>query len=147
MTALPRGDNAQKGDTVRRLAGEGRKAAVFPSAVPVGVRDCDAGRSRIVQTRTSPVIARLRFFYFFPRILSTSNTGSTRLFPQIARRLHSRHNGITLAELRRPARTDKPILFSVHNKQSAACGEPPYIDGNMPNRYHTLQRSVSGQSL
>ncbi len=42
---------------------------------------------------------------------------------------------------------DKPILFSVRNKQSAASGEPPYIDANTPNRYHAYFENAQGEQL
>lgn len=41
----------------------------------------------------------------------------------------------------------KPILFSVRNKQSPACGEPPSIDGNTPNRYHAYFENDLGEQL
>jgi hypothetical protein len=42
---------------------------------------------------------------------------------------------------------DRPILFSVRNKQSAASGEPPCIDGNTPNRYHAYFENDLGEQL
>ena len=40
-----------------------------------------------------------------------------------------------------------PVLFSVRNKQSAACGEPPSIDGNTPHRYHAYFENAQGEQL
>ena len=42
---------------------------------------------------------------------------------------------------------DKPILFSVRNKQSAASGEPPQIDANSPGRYHAYFENALGEQL
>ncbi len=38
-------------------------------------------------------------------------------------------------------------LFHVRNKHSAACGEPPSIDGNTPNRYHAYFENAQGEQL
>ena len=39
--------------------------------------------------------------------------------------------------------TQEP-LFHVRNKQSAASGEPPSIDGNTPGRYHAYFENAQG---
>lgn len=38
-------------------------------------------------------------------------------------------------------------LFHVRNKQSAASGEPPSIDGNTPGRYHAYFENAQGEQL
>jgi len=42
--------------------------------------------------------------------------------------------------------TQEP-LFYVRNKQSAASGEPPSIDGNTPGRYHAYFENAQGEQL
>lgn len=39
------------------------------------------------------------------------------------------------------------MLFSVRNKQAASSGEPPQIDGNTPNRYHSYFENGYGEQL
>jgi len=38
-------------------------------------------------------------------------------------------------------------LFHVRNKQSAASGKPPSIDGNTPGRYHACFENAQGEQL
>ena len=38
-------------------------------------------------------------------------------------------------------------LFTVRNKQSPACGEPPHIDGNTPHHYHAYFENAQGEQL
>lgn len=38
-------------------------------------------------------------------------------------------------------------LFQVRNKQSAASGEPPSIDGNTSGRYHAYFENAQGEQL
>lgn len=39
------------------------------------------------------------------------------------------------------------MLFRVRNRQSAASGEPPSIDGNTPGRYHAYFENAQGEQL
>ena len=36
-------------------------------------------------------------------------------------------------------------LFEVNNKHVAACGDPPSIDANTPNRYHSYFENAQGK--
>ncbi len=38
-------------------------------------------------------------------------------------------------------------IFHVHNKQVAASGQPPHIDANTANRYHSYFENDMGEQL